>query len=67
MQAAGFIVNTSIASANAWNDGITHTKYYVQQETEKKNILETLEMVVGHRGCCHEDSGKNEPMAALLS
>ncbi len=68
MQAAAFIVNTGVASANAWKDGITH-KWNVVMCNKKQtaHILETLEMIVGHRGCCHDDSREREPMAALLS
>lgn len=47
-------------------DGITHMQFcYVQQE--KESVVETLEIVVGHRGCCHNDSNGLEPMAAQLS
>lgn len=36
-----------------------HTyKILCTTRNKKNNILETLEMVVGRRGCCHDDSGK---------
>lgn len=77
MQAAGLIVNTRIASACSWNDGITHVKcWYVQQGGggggKKTNPKHTYywrdwwwQLVT--EVCCHDDSDASQPMAALLS